>query len=122
MPRGTNENTPDEERYFQLFGDPAYGVSAHIQSPFGGERTVEQKHWNLLMSRARIVIENRFAIVSNHWPYLNAGWKMQLGSSPVGRYYRTAVLLTNGMSCLCPNQVSLYFDCEPPELDEYFHH
>ena len=74
------------------------------------------------MSQARIVIENGFVIVSNHWPYLNAGWKMQLGSSPIGCYYCTAVLLTNSMSCLCPNQVSLYFDCEPPELDKYFHH
>ena len=74
------------------------------------------------MSQARIVVENGFAIVSNHWPYLNAGWKMQLRSSPVGRYYRTAVLLTNGMSCLRPNQISLYFDCEPPMLDEYFYH
>jgi nuclease HARBI1 len=32
----TDENTPDAERYFQLFGDPAYGVSAQIQSPFSG--------------------------------------------------------------------------------------
>jgi nuclease HARBI1 len=108
MPRGTNENTPDEERYFQLFGDPAYGVSAHIQSPFGGERTEEQKHWNLLMSRARIVVEMGLR-------------SCRIRSSPVGHYYHTAVLLTNGMSCLRPNQVSIYFNCEPPELNEYFH-
>lgn len=30
----TDENTPDEEHYFQLFGDPAYSVSAQIQSLF----------------------------------------------------------------------------------------
>ena len=79
--KGTNKNTPDKECFFQLFGDLVYSVSAHIQSPFGGERTEEQRHWNLLMSQARIVVENGFAIVSNHWPYLNASWKMQLGSS-----------------------------------------
>ena len=54
---GTDENSMDEDRYFQLFGDPAYGVSAHIQSPFsgvGGNQTALQKEWNELMSGVRI--------------------------------------------------------------------
>ena len=121
---GTNTDTPDEERYFQLFGDPAYGVSAQIQSPFAGvgDRTEEERQWNAMMSQARIVVEHGFGIVANTWPFLNAGWKMHLGASPVGRYYRAGVLLTNGLSCLRPNQVSTYFDCEPPTLAEYFHH
>jgi nuclease HARBI1 len=107
-----------------MFGDPAYGVSAHIQSPFSGagEHTEEQKEWNMLMSQSRIVVEHGFGIVSNTWPFLNASWKMHLGGSPVGCYYRTGVLLTNGLNCLCYNQVSQYFECQPPTLEEYFHH
>lgn len=121
---GTNEDTPDEEHYFQLFGDPAYGVSAQIQSPFSGlgERTEEEKQWNEMMSQVRIVVEHGFGIITNTWPFLNAGWKMRLGASPVGHYYRTGVLLANGLNCIRPNQVSQYFDCEPPELVDYFHH
>jgi hypothetical protein len=30
------DDTPVEERYFQIFGDPAYGVGSHIMSPFSG--------------------------------------------------------------------------------------
>ncbi|KAF8219992.1 hypothetical protein L208DRAFT_1426958 [Tricholoma matsutake] len=64
-----DENVPHEEyteEYtFQIFGDPAY--------------------------------EYGFGIVANTWPSLNAAWKMkmQVYSSPVGRYYRVGVLLTN---------------------------
>jgi nuclease HARBI1 len=121
---GSNENTPVDQRYFQLFGDPAYGVTPQIQSPFSGpgERTLEEREWNYQMSRARMAVEHGFGIVSTTWPFLNAGWKMHLGSSPVGRYYRTGVILTNALNCLHPNQVSKRFHCEPPSLEAYFHH
>jgi hypothetical protein len=121
---GTDENSMDEDRYFQLFGDPAYGVSAHIQSPFSGvgNRTALQKEWNELMSGVRIEVEHGFGIVSNTWPFLNAGWKMHLAASPVGHYYWVGVLLTNGIDCLHLNQVAQAFDCQPPELKNYFHH
>ena len=118
------EGAPMEERNFHIFGDPAYGVGPHIMSPFSGlgERTVEEQEWNSEMSAVRIEVEHGFGIVSNTWPFLNAGWKMRLYSSPVGRYYRVGVLLTNGLNCLRPNQVAQYFDCPPPMLADYLHH
>jgi hypothetical protein len=121
---GSDENDAVAQRYFQLFGDPAYGVSPLIQSPFSGvgERTEEEKLWNNAMSAVRIEVEHGFGIVSNTFPFLNAGWKMHLGASPVGAYYRVAVLLVNCMNCLRPNQVAQRLDCKPPELDEYFHY
>jgi nuclease HARBI1 len=102
---GTNEDTADEEHYFQLFEDLAYGVSAQIQSPFSGlgECMEEEKKWNEMMLQVRIVVEHGFGIIANTWPFLNAGWKMHLGASPVGCYYCTGVLLSNGLNCLCPN-------------------
>jgi nuclease HARBI1 len=33
---GTDENTQPRDRYYQIIGDPAYGISWHIQSPFAG--------------------------------------------------------------------------------------
>ncbi|KDQ64012.1 hypothetical protein JAAARDRAFT_52042 [Jaapia argillacea MUCL 33604] len=99
------DDGPPEERYFQVFGDPAYGIGNHLVSPFA----------------IRIEVEHGFGIVSNTWPFLNAGWKMQLYHSSVGRYYRVGVLLTNTLNCLHPNQVAQYFDCQPPDLQDYFH-
>ncbi|KAI0039757.1 hypothetical protein FA95DRAFT_1585203 [Auriscalpium vulgare] len=97
---GVDEDTPIEDQYFQVFGNPAYGVGMHIQSPFSGagERTEEEQEYNRQMAAVRIEVEHAFGIV-------------QLG-----------VLLTNALNCFRPNQVSQYFDCRPPSLSEYFHH
>ncbi|GLB35540.1 putative DDE superfamily endonuclease [Lyophyllum shimeji] len=118
-----DEDLPYEEHYFQLFGDPAYGISPVLQSPFPGlhGRTEEETAWNNAMSKVRIEVEHGFGIVSRIFPFLDAGWKMQLFRSPVGTYYRTAVILVNGMNCLHPNQVSQRLNCPPPEITEYFH-
>ncbi|KDQ53581.1 hypothetical protein JAAARDRAFT_61286 [Jaapia argillacea MUCL 33604] len=92
------EDAPTEERNFYIFGDPAYGVGPHILSPYAGagERTEEEGEWNAEMASVRIEVEHGFGIVANTWLFLNASWKMQLYHSP-------------------------YFDCEPPELKDYFH-
>lgn len=120
---GTDTNSPAEQRFFQVFGDPAYGVSDQIISPYAGvgERTDEEKDWNAEMAAVRIEVEHGFGIVANTWPFLNAGWKMHVYRSPVGRYYRAGVLFTNALNSMRYNQVAQYFDCKPPELFEYFH-
>jgi nuclease HARBI1 len=94
-------DAPYEEQTYQIFGDPAYGVGPHIISPFTGigDHT-EEKTWNAEMSTVHIEVEHGFGIVANTWPFLNAGWKMQLYSSPVGRYYQVGVLLMNCINCL----------------------
>ena len=109
--------------FFQIFGDPAYGVSNQILSPYAGagERTEEELEWNAAMATVRIEVEHGFGIVANTWQFLNAGWKMQVYRSPCGRYYRAGVLFTNVINCMQYNQVAQYFDCEPPTLFEYFH-
>lgn len=121
---GTTEDTPADQRYLQIFGDPAYGVSHQIISPFSAAnaRSEDEQQWNAEMASVRIEVEHGFGIVANKWPFLNAGWKMQVYRSPVGRYYRAGVLFTNAITCLGrENQVSAYFDCQPPDLRDYFH-
>jgi hypothetical protein len=112
---GTDENTPIAERHFQIFGDPAYGVSPVILSPFAGagDRTAEEKEWNNIMSKARISVEHAFGLVLQEWPFIRAYWKHRLYASPLGRYYRVAVLLTNARSCFHPNQTAQHFACPP---------
>ncbi|KAF7326333.1 DDE Tnp4 domain-containing protein [Mycena kentingensis (nom. inval.)] len=119
----TDNNTPPAARYFQVFGDPAYGVSPLILSPFAGpgERTRAELAWNECMAAVRIEVEHGFAGVLAKWPFLNAWWKHRIYSSPIGRYYRVGALLTNALNCLRPNQTSQFFQCQPPPLEEYFH-
>lgn len=117
------EDDQGERQYFQLYGDAAYGLRQVLVSPYSGpgEHTEEEIEWNRCMGTVRIDVEHAFNIVSKTWPFLNAGWKMRLLSSPVGTYYRVGVLLTNAMNCLRPNQVAQAFDLQPPTLEEYFH-
>lgn len=44
---------------------------------------------------------------------------MRAGHSLVGALYLVAVLLVNIQICLNGNQVSEWFQCTPPSLDEY---
>nr|GAT45576.1 predicted protein [Mycena chlorophos] len=120
---GTDDNTPAAERYFQIFGDPAYGVSPLMLSPFSGagERTEHEAAWNEAMAAVRIEVEHGFGGITANWPFLNGWWTHRIWQSPVGRHYRVGVLLTNALNCINPNQTSQYFKCEPPTLDEYFH-
>ncbi|KAF7292133.1 DDE Tnp4 domain-containing protein [Mycena indigotica] len=106
-------------RYFQIFGDPAYGLSPLMISPFSGpgEHTREEAACNEAMAAVRIEVEHGFGIVVTKWPFLNGWWKQRVFSSPVGRYYCVGVLLTNALNCLSPNQTSQYFACEPPSVE-----
>lgn len=117
------EDEQGDRQYFQLFGDAAYGISEVLLSPYSGqgERTEEEREWNKSMGSVQVDVEHAFGIVTRLWPFLNAGWKMRLLSSPVGCHYRVGVLLTNAMNCLHPNQVAQAFDLDPPSLEEYFH-
>ncbi|KAF8987943.1 hypothetical protein BDQ17DRAFT_1393465 [Cyathus striatus] len=74
-----------------------------IISPFTGlsPRTEQEKEWNRVMASFHIEVEHDFG---NH----------QIYRSPLGIYYCIGILLTNAQNCLCPNQTSQYFNCEPP--------
>lgn len=83
--RGADENTPIHQRFFQLFGDPAYGLGPCILSPFSGvDRTEEDMEWNAAMSAVRIEVEHGLGDVTRLWPFLNAWWKHRVYQSPVG--------------------------------------
>lgn len=111
-----------EPCYLQLFGDPAYRLNTQIISPFLKlGQTKDQREWNTQMSKVRIEVEHGFALVTKNWRFLKAEWKLHVFQSPVGRYYRVGILLTNALSCLRHNQVSQYFDCAPPSLTDYFY-
>lgn len=120
--REAPESTPREERYLQLYGDPAYGINRQILCPFAGPvRTEAEKRWNDGMAHCRIAVEHGFQVILGTWPYLRAWWKMRINASPIGHQYRTAVLLTNALTCLHGNQISEYFAMQPPALSDYFH-
>lgn len=121
---GSHEHQAAAERFLHVYGDAAYECTDTIIGPFTGfdELTAEEKEWNKAMGKLCIAAEHGFKLVSSYWPFLEVTAKQKIFSSPIGLYYRVAVLLTNAMDCLYPNQISKQFDLPPPLLQDYFHH
>ncbi|KAF8589260.1 hypothetical protein K439DRAFT_1645177 [Ramaria rubella] len=83
---GSCEDNPLQDRYFQVYGNLAYGVSPVMISPFlgVGELTVEQREWNTAIGAVRISVEHGFGLVLQDWPFLNAFWKQKNMGMHVG--------------------------------------
>ena len=120
---GSREGDIPARRFYQLYGDSAYGVSNHIVSPFSatGHQTAQEKAWNTAMGGVRISVEHAFGLILQDWPYLNAFWKHKILGNACGLFYRVGALLTNAKACVVPNQTAQRYDCAPPSLEEYFH-
>eukprot|EP00644_Phytophthora_capsici_P002452 jgi/Phyca11/543127/estExt2_Genewise1Plus.C_PHYCAscaffold_110191 len=105
-----------------IYGDPAYGISEMLCSPFRSAYVSSaEKRFNVVMSKTRVSIEWLFGIVKTKWAFLDWNKKHKILLTPVARMVRTAVLLTNAMTCIRNgNQISKYFNCAPPTLEEYF--
>ena len=46
--------------------------------------------------------------------------QIKISLSPIGKIYLVCGILQNAHTCLYGNIVSEYFDCDPPDLHEYF--
>ena len=108
----------DQDYY--VYGDPAYGLSTHIQAPFDriSGSDVEQEY-NASMSRARVSVEHVFGRIIKLFAFVDWKKKLQMMHAPVGKFITIAALLTNCHSCLNPNQVSQNFGVAPPVLEDY---
>ncbi|ETV84156.1 hypothetical protein H257_03442 [Aphanomyces astaci] len=110
-------------RGFVIYGDPAYGYSDQLASPFGGARlTAALREVNKSMSRVRISVEWSFGQVLQYWPIVDFKKKLRIGNSPIAKMYKVAVLLTNCITCdRGRNTNSAYIGLPPPTLEEYLH-
>lgn len=102
-----------------IYGDPAYALGPHLICPFKGIVLPDnQQAFNTEMSRVREAVEWGFADVTRQWAFLRSRQKILL--EPIGLWYFIGTLLANARNCIYPNQISTYFDCPPPTLEEYF--
>lgn len=106
LPQLERINKPDGEPYV-VYGDPAYGVSRHIISPFRSARLTDlQQQFNRDMSEVRVSVE-----------YFHKNMKVLL--QPVAKYYAVGALLTNCHTCLYGSVTSSFFNLDPPLLEVY---
>ncbi|XP_077522953.1 uncharacterized protein LOC144133675 [Amblyomma americanum] len=105
-----------------IYGDPAYPLRPLLMKPYGGARlTTAQENFNAAMSTVRQAVEWGFGRVISQFAFLDFKKNQRLLLQAVPRMYRVAVILTNCHACMYGNQVSNYFDLEPPCLFDYLH-
>lgn len=110
---------PTGEAYV-LYGDPAYGLSRNIISPFRGPQlTNAEQMFNTQMSKLRISVEWGFGKICQNFAYLDFKKDLKVLLQPVGKYYLVASTLINCHTCLYGSQTSTYFNVHPPPLESY---
>ena len=114
-----HSHTPDG-RILCIYGDPAYPLRRQLQAPFRGPGlTPQQNEFNKSMSKVRVSVEWVFGDIINYFKFMDFRKNLKVGLSPVGKMYLICALLQNCRTCLYGNQVSSFFDCEPPNIDTY---
>lgn len=106
---------------YKLYGDPAFAASRFIAKPF--RRTVAtevESITNTRMSRVRVTVEQAIGHVTQTFSAMDFVRTERQADGDVCKKYLIACFLRNCMTCMRGgNQISEYFDCYPPTLDEF---
>ena len=107
---------------FYLYGDPAYAQDRYIQRPFQrANNTPEDEHYNALMSSVRVSVEHAIGHITNLFPALDFTREEKLGLTPIAAKFLVACIFRNMVTVVRgANQISHYFDCQPPTPAEFF--
>ena len=105
---------------YVVYGDPAYGISTNILTPFrGAQITVAEKEFNKSMSQVRVSVEWTFGKILQYFTYVDLKRNNKIFLQPVGKYYAVAALLTNCHTCIYGSLTTTFFNVAPPSLESY---
>lgn len=118
------------------YGDSIFKVTEFFQGPHNPHRFSEAFQvanpdfcadllaQDRTLSKVRISAEWIIAVAQNKFPLVGDKKKFVLMSKnklqPAKTQINVAVFLTDVVTALYGNQISTYFDCAPPTLEEYF--
>lgn len=103
-----------------IYGDQAYPILPFLLRPFhGANLNALQFRFNRVMSLSRISVEWSFGKVIKIFAFLDFKKNLKLLLQPVDRIYIVGALLTNCHTCFYNSQVSMYFNCQPPLIEDY---
>ena len=107
-----------------IYGDPAYPLRVHLQSPFrqrvARRLTPNEELFNKSMSSVRVSVEWIFGEILQYFAFLSFRKNLKIGLSAVGKMYVVCGLLHNARACFYVNNTSNYFGVPPPSIEEYF--
>lgn len=110
---------PNGEPYV-LYGDPAYGLSRNILSPYRGMNLSPQENdFNKAMSSVRVSVEWTFGKLVQYFAFLDFKKNQKILLQPIGKYYLVGAILTNCHTCLYGSTTTTFFGIQPPSLETY---
>lgn len=101
------------------YGDTGYPLRKFLIVPFKGALTRREKKVNKIMSALRVSVEWGLAKIVQVFPFVDFKKNLKIYKQGVSKYYKVATILTNCHTCLYGSQVSDYFECDPPMLEDY---
>lgn len=103
-----------------IYGDPAYGVTRYLISPFkGASLTEKQNLFNSRMSSVRESVEYGFQRIITYCAFLDFKKNLKILLQPVGKMYHVGALLVNFHACFYGTQTATFFNVETPSIEEY---
>lgn len=117
----TNHPRTRDGHMYVTYADAGYAVAPGLMRPYpDGAVNIAHKAFNDILTSVRVCVEWEFGDVVVNWASVNyvPGQKILSGSRP-GQQYIVAALLSNCQNCLRGSQTSKYFNCDPPNLEEY---
>lgn len=113
---------------YRILTDSAYAnnnvfVPVFKRNPGQLELPIRKRIFNRTVTPARTVGgEDDYSLIVANWALVDNKKSMKMELSPVIAFWALAVWLTNLLTCTHgANQVSEWFDCLPPSLEEFIH-
>ena len=112
-------NEPNGQPYI-LYGDPAYGLSRNILSPYRGQQlTQAENNFNRAISAICVSVEWTFGKVIQQFAYLDFRKNQKVLLQPIGKYYMVGTLLNYCHTCLYGSQTTTFSGVPQPTLEVY---
>jgi len=114
-------NLESNGKSYAIYGDSGYANQKYIKVGYKNRKrlTQAQKTFNSDMSALRVSVEYGFGKVITLFAFCDFKKNQKLLLQDLKRQYQAAAILTNCHTCLNGSQVSDYFNCSPPTLEEY---
>lgn len=71
------------------------------------------------MSKSRVTAESLFGDILGNVNFVDCKRKLKFELSYIGKINKFSPLFNNAHTLLCRNNVSSYYDIEPPVLEDY---
>eukprot|EP00111_Clytia_hemisphaerica_P010919 TCONS_00032003-protein len=102
-----------------IYGDAGYPFRDHLQTGFPNPLCDAQRNYNQEMSRVRVTVEWAFGSVIEKFKFTDHKAMQKSLLSPVAKQYIVSALLSNIHTCLYGSNTSQFFECPPPNLEDY---